>query len=77
MTPIKFLVNLANDYFVKNNYTIHTIIFRLSSSLIIILQFYMLYTETIEHSLENEADLNFVIPERKKYYIFKKGENMK
>ena len=37
----------------------------------------MLYTETIEHSLENEADLNFVIPERKKYYIFKKGENMK
>ena len=37
MTPIKFLVNLANDYFVKNNYTIHTIIFRLTSSLIIIL----------------------------------------
>ena len=34
-------------------------------------------TETREHSLLTEADHNFVIPERKKYFTFKKGENMK
>ena len=33
--------------------------------------------ETRENSLLTEADLNFVIPERKMYYTFKKGENMK
>jgi carbonic anhydrase len=34
-------------------------------------------TETRENSLSTEADLNFVIPKRKMYYTFKKGENMK
>ena len=34
-------------------------------------------TETRENSLSTEADLNFVIPKRKMYYTFEKGENMK
>ena len=33
--------------------------------------------EIWENSLWTEADLNFIIPERKMYYTFKKGENMK
>ena len=38
----------------------------------------MLYTKrTRENSLLTEADLNFDIPDRKMYYTFEKGENMK
>ena len=38
---------------------------------------HVLPKETRENSLQTEADFNFVIPERKMYYTFKKGENMK
>jgi hypothetical protein len=56
-----------------------------SSSYLFTLYRYSLYwsatcyipKETRENSLLTEADLNFVIPERKMYYTFKKGENMK
>jgi hypothetical protein len=60
--------------------TYYRIVSRLTSSLIRILYWSdtcCIPTETRVNSLWSEADPNFAIPERKMYYTFKKGENMK